>query len=166
MNQLYRVIGPAALAASLLIPASAVADRLSSPFSFFDGVTETVGTLKVIMHRPAATRSVGHGEIQPDGSLVLVQRVEDQGKPPHMRRWLIRQVAPGHFAGTMSEATGPVTIDQVGSRYRFRFAMKGGLSVEQWLTPMADGRSAKSDTTVHRFGITVASAEGIVRKIS
>jgi hypothetical protein len=44
--------------------------------------------------------------------------------------------------------------------------MKGGLSVEQWLTPMADGRSAKSDTTVHRFGITVASAEGIVRKIS
>lgn len=38
--------------------------------------------------------------------------------------------------------------------------------VEEWLTPLADGRSATTDMTVRKFGMTVASAHGVVRKIS
>jgi hypothetical protein len=64
----------------------------------------------------------------------------------------------------MSEATSPLRIERVGDRYRFRFRMKGGLSVEEWLTPSAGGRSADNELTVRKFGIIVATFRGIVRK--
>jgi hypothetical protein len=163
--QLSRALAPVALFAASLI-SSAVTAQDPDPFSFFEGVTESVGTLKVVMHKPIHTRSVGRGEVERDGSLSLVQRVEDEGKAPYMRRWLIRRAGPGRFVGTMSEATGPVTIDEVGDRFRFRMKMRGGLSVEQWLTPLPGGRSASSTMTARKFGIAVASSQGMVRKIS
>lgn len=166
MIQLYRAIAPVALFAASLGPATAVAQPASDPFSFFEGVTETVGTLKVLMHKPVQTRSIGHGEVEQDGSLSLVQRVQDEGKPPYVRRWRIKRAGPGRFVGTMSEATGPVVIDEVGDRYRFRMKMRGGLSVEQWLTPLPGGRAAASSMTARKFGIAVATSEGTVRKIS
>ena len=66
----------------------------------------------------------------------------------------------------MSEASSPVTIDEIGGRYRFRFKMKGNLSVEQWLAPMAGGRSARNRMIVRKFGMTVGSGEGIIRKVT
>ena len=157
---------PGALAATVVMAPARFAGSAGSPLSFFEGITESVGTLRVIMHRPVLTKSVGRGEIMPDGSLSLLQRVEDQGQPVHIRRWLIRQMTPGHFSGSMSDALGPVTIDQEGAQYRFRFKMKGGLSVEQRLTPLEGGLSATTDMTVRKFGMTVASSHGIVRKLS
>ena len=166
MNQLSRAFACLAFLPAFLSPASLTAQAAGDPFSFFEGMTESVGTLKVVMHQPVHTRSIGRGEVESDGSLSLVQRVEDEGRPPYVRRWLIKQVAPRRFVGTMSEASGPVTIDEVGDRFRFRLTMRGGLSVEQWLTPLPDGRSATSDMTVRKFGIAVASSQGTVRKIS
>ena len=142
------------------------AQPVADPFRFFEGVTESVGTLKVIMRKPMHTRSIGRGEIRPDGALSLLQRVEDEGRSPYLRRWLIKQVGPRHFIGTMSEATGAVTVDEIGDRFRFRFRMGGSLSVEQWLTPLPGGRLATSDMTARKYGIPVASAQGFVRKIS
>jgi len=166
MNQPYRALAPVTFLAAFLSPGIVAAQQATDPFSFFEGVTESVGILKIVMHRAVHTMSIGRGEIRPDGSLSLVQRVEDEGRAPYVRRWLIKQVAPRRFVGTMSEATGPVTIDEVGDRFRFRLTMKGGLSVEQWLTPLPGGRSATSDMTVRKFGIAVASSQGTVRKIS
>lgn len=161
MNPLYRV-----LSVLTVLATCGAARPPSDPFTFFEGVTESVSTVKVVMHKPTWTRSVGRGEVRPDGSLSLVQRVEDQGKPPYVRRWVIKQVGPGRFVGTMSQASGPVTIDEVGDRFRFRLRMPGGLSVEQWLTPLPGGRSAASSMTVRKLGISVATAQGTVRKIS
>lgn len=157
---------PIALAVMAVTTPATSAGPAGNPLSFFEGVTESVGTLTVVMRKPVATRSIGRGELRPDGSLSLQQRVENQGEPVHVRQWLIRQLAPGHFSGSMSDASGPVTIDQEGARYRFRFKMKGGLSVEQWLTPLEGGRSARTDMTVRKFGFTVASSQGLVRKLS
>ncbi|NUQ17118.1 MAG: DUF3833 domain-containing protein [Sphingomonas sp.] len=166
MIQLYRAIAPVAFFAASLSPGIVSAQQRDDPFSFFEGVTETVGTLKVVMHKPVHTRSIGHGVVERDGSLSLVQRVEDEGRAPYMRRWLIKRAGPGRFVGTMSEASGPVTIDEVGDRFRFRMKMRGGLSVEQWLTPLPGGRAASSSMTVRKFGIAVASSQATVRKIS
>jgi hypothetical protein len=66
----------------------------------------------------------------------------------------------------MSEATGPVAIDQIGARYRFRFKMKGHLSVEQWLAPLPGGKSANNSMTVRKFGVAVGNGEGTIRKVS
>ena len=166
MKPLYWAAAPLALIAGLLNTATAAAAPAADPFSFFEGVTDTVGTMKVVMHSPVRTHCISQGKLLPDGSLSLVQRGQDEDGQPYLRRWQVRKIAPGRFVGTMSQATGPVAIDRVGAGYRFRFRMSGGLSVEEWLMPLPGGKFAKSTISVHKFGIPVASSEAIVRKIS
>ena len=140
--------------------------EVTDPLRFFAGRTETQAVVKVLFKKPYRSRSLGLGRIEADGSLTLVQHVQDDGKPAHERRWRVRQVGPGHYTGSMSEASGPVDIQQVGDRYVFRFKMKGNLNAEQWLSPTPDVAVARSSTKVRRFGVTVAPTEGTVRKIS
>jgi hypothetical protein len=124
-----------------------------------------ISTVKVVMRKPYRSRTTGRGHILPDGSLMLVQQVQDAGKPTYLRYWRIRQLDGRRFAGTMSEAAGPVRVDRVRGQYRFKFRMKGSLAVEQWLTPAPGGRSARSRVIVRKFGMRVASSEGTVRKL-
>ena len=156
----------AATATILAAPlATASVPAQVDPLGFFEGRTETRGTVKVMFHKPYATRSIGVGRIEQDGSLTLVQRVEDEGKAPHERRWHVRRTAPGEFVASMSEAIGPVTIERIGERYRFNFRLKGNLRAEQILTPLPGGRSARNRVSVKRMGITVATTDGTIRKI-
>ncbi|MEO6582241.1 MAG: DUF3833 family protein [Sphingomicrobium sp.] len=153
-----------AAAAAFILAAPSAARPLVHPLKFFEGKTESSGTVKIFTQERYRTRSIGRGRIDADGSLNLVQQVHDEGKPQRERRWRIRQIATGHFAGSMSEATGPVVIDEVGGLYRFRFKMKGHLAVEQWLAPLPGGASARNRMTVRKFGMTVGTGDGIVRK--
>jgi hypothetical protein len=155
---------PALLLAAPLSSASIQQEQVD-PLRFFQGRTETVGTVKVIFHKPYRTRSLGQGRIESDGTLVLVQRVQDEGKPATQRWWRVRETGPGRFTASMSEAVGPVLIDKVGERYRFRFQLKGDLSGEQMLTPLPGGRSALSNLKVRKMGIVVATTDGVVRKV-
>jgi len=156
-----------ALAATgLAAPAAAAPASSASPMAFFEGRTVTEGTTKVVMKNPYKVRSEGVGRIEPDGTLLLVQQVEESGKPQRERRWRIRQVAPNRFSGTMSDAAGPVQVEKVGPRFRFSFRIKGGLAVEQWLTPLADGTSDKSTLTVRKLGIAVATGEALIRRLA
>lgn len=154
-----------AAAVSVLAAPLASAEQQVDPLRFFEGRTITQGTVKVMFHKAYWTRSVGAGRIEQDGSLTLVQHVEDEGKPAHDRRWHVRRTAPGEFVASMTEAVGPVAIDRVGDRYRFRFRLKGNLRAEQILTPLPDGRSARNSMKVKRMGITVATTEGTIRKV-
>ena len=154
-----------AAAAAWLMPAPAAAGAASSPMKFFEGRTEGFGTVRIMLGKSYKTRSIGHGRFEPDGTMVFVQRVVDEGKPPHERRWKIRQIGPRHFTGTMTEAIGPVTIEEIAGRYRFRFRMKGNLSVEQWLVPLAGGMAARNTLTIRKFGVKVGTSEGMLRKL-
>lgn len=165
MNHGQLGLAAAALCA-LAAPASAdPATSKANPLSFFEGRTESVSTIKVMMKKPFRSRSLGRGKLLGDRSLDLVQRVEDDGQPPRERRWKIRQTGPGRFTGTMSEAVGPVVIDETPKGYRFRFKLKDNMAVEQWLMPVAGGASARSETIVRKFGVKVAKSEGTIRKI-
>jgi hypothetical protein len=162
----YFAAVPAALVAlAATSPDLWAAEQKSGAMHFFEGRTESLSTIKLVMKRPYKSRSIGRGEIRADGSLHLVQRVEDEGKPAHIRRWHIQEVEPGRFTGTMSEAKGPVNIDEVGGRYRFRFKMKGNVSVEQWVTPLPGGKTANSKVTIRKMGITVGQSEGTIRRL-
>ena len=132
---------------------------------FFEGRTESIGTVRLVTKKPFQSKAIGKGEIRPDGSLVLLQRVYDQGEQPRDRRWHMRKVGPGRFTGTMSEARGPVTVEEVDGKYRFRFRMDGSVSVEQWLIPSADGRSAHSKVSIRKYGIRVGGSNGVIRKL-
>jgi hypothetical protein len=161
-----RTLVLAAATVTLAAPAAASPASSASPMAFFEGRTVSEGTTKVIMKKPFKVRSQGVGRIEPDGTLLLVQQVNDGTEATKERRWRIRQVAPGRFSGTMSEAVGPVSVEKVGQRFRFSFRMKGGLAVEQWLTPLADGMTAKSSLTVKKLGIAVATGEAMIRRIA
>ena len=156
----------AVAALSLAAPAAAAPQPDASPLAFFEGRTVSEGTTKIMLRKPYRTRSDGVGRIDGDGTLLLVQQVEEGSEPRKERRWRIRQIAPNRFSGTMSEAVGPVEVEKVGARFRFRFRMKGGLAVEQWLTPLADGVSARSTLTVRKLGIAVARGEALIRRLA
>ena len=88
-------VGLMSASAAFLVSAPATAGSLK-PLNFFEGRTESAGMIKLFMKKAYRTRSIGRGVIESDGSLLLVQQVEDEGKPPRERRWRIRQVGPGH----------------------------------------------------------------------
>jgi hypothetical protein len=154
---------------ALFVAAAPVAaltiDDSGQPLRFFEGRTEMTSVVKVIMRKPYRSHTFGRGEIRSDGSLVLVQLVEEEGKPARQRYWTIRRVDADRFTGTMSDAVGPVLIQRIGKEYRFNFKMKGNLAVEQWLTPAPGARSARSRMTARKFGMRVASSEGTIRKL-
>jgi hypothetical protein len=154
---------PLLLSASL--PAAAAVQQPADPLRFFEGRTEDTGVMKVMFKAPYKTHTISTGRIEPDGSLVLVQSVEDQGSAPHQRVWHIRMVSPGHYVGAMSDAAGPVVIDRVGDRYHFQLETKNHLSVEQWLTPLPGGTAASSSMLVRKLGMTVATDQGVIRKM-
>jgi hypothetical protein len=153
-------------AAAIAFSTSASAVPLQHPLRFFEGRTESVGTMKAMMKKARRVESIGRGTIGPDGALTLVQQVHDEGEAPHQRIWHIRQVGPNKYAGTMSEAISPITVEQVGEGYRFRFNLRGGLVAEQWLVPNRDGNSGLSILTVRKFGMIVAKSKGIVRRLT
>lgn len=150
----------------LLTAAAPAIAEVADPLRFFEGRTENVGTAKVMFHKPYRTHTISRGRIERDGSLTLVQRVEDEGKAPRERLWKVRQTGPARYVGTMTDALGPVVIDKVGNAYRFRFKMKGNLGVEQWLRPLGDDSSARSTTRVKKLGMTVATSDAVIRKLS
>ena len=166
MKPSYLAVVPVACVAIAALSPSIGAERKINALRFFEGRTESIATIKLVMKKPYKSRSIGRGEIKSDGSLQLVQRVEDEGKPPHDRRWHIREVGPGKFSGTMSEAKGPVTIDEIDGKYRFRFKMKGNVSVEQWVTPLPGGRAANTKVTIRKMGVTVGQSEGTIKKMA
>jgi len=153
--------------AGFLLVASSASTRpfdRGDPLRFFDGSTESVSTTKIALQKPFVTRSVGRGKIASDGALDLVQHVDEQGRRHFDRVWHIREIAPGHFGGTMSEAAGPVTIERTGAGYLFRFTLKNDLSVEEWLIPQSDS-VAGMRLTVRKFGVAVVHSQGWVRRV-
>jgi hypothetical protein len=152
------------LVAGFVLPCAAVGEVERSPLAFFEGDTERLSMVRVLMRKPYRSRTVGYGTIQPDGTLNLIQTTFEQGKPVKTRRWNIRQVSPTRFLGSMTEAASPVRVDLVGSRFRFQLKLRGDLSVEEWLTPLADGKTVRTRTTIRKWGVQVASSEGIIRR--
>lgn len=152
----------------LLLAAAAPPDASAGTFPvmrFFEGRTEGQGTIKVALGATRTLKVRSRGRIEPDGTLVLVQNVEEAGKPGRTRTWRIRETAPNRFAGTLSDASGPVRGQVQGNRLHLAYRIKGGLDADQWLTLGAGGRSAENAMTVRKFGIVVAKVRETIRKV-
>jgi hypothetical protein len=150
-------IGPSA---RLAAPAPVFA-----PQAFFAGRTVGDGTLRVTFSRSRAVHVVGDGRVEPDGTLVLRQHVEDGGKPPRDRVWHLRDLGGGRLAVTLSDAAGPVDADVAGNRLHVRFRTKDGLGVEQWIYLRPGGDTASNRMVVRKFGLPVASLRETIRRV-
>ena len=73
---------------------------------------------------------------------------------------------PGRYAGTLSDASGPVTADVAGNRLHIAFPMKGGLRAQQWLYLSPNGQVAQNRMVVTKLGIPVASLDEVITRVS
>lgn len=156
-----------ALLAGLFLPATTQATAM--PFdamAFFNGRTEGKGEVKVIFSSAHDVHVHGVGRIAPDGALILDQTVEEQGKPTRQRQWRLKETAPGQYAGTLSDASSPVRIAANPNQLAISYTMKGGYSVSQALTGADGGRTLYNRMTIRKFGLTVATLNETIRKIS
>ena len=144
----------------MMLAAVALALNLTA---FFTGRTHADNKLKIVFSStvPLIVDSVGTS----DGKeFVLVDTVHEDSKPVRMRKWVTHEVSPGHYAGTLSDATGPVDIVVGGDRAIIRYVMNGGLKIEQVLQLRPDGRTLTNHVIARRFGLKFAHVDGTVRK--
>ncbi len=162
-------------AVTALIPFALVSAELAAqrpaapvfdPISFFAGRTEGRGVVKVALSPKRTLVVQGSGRTQPDGALILDQVVQREGKQPEQRQWRIKEVAAGRYAGTLTDARGPVTGVVNGNVLKLRYRLKnGGLAAEQTLHLQPDGRTVLNRMEVSKLGITIAEVEETIRKL-
>lgn len=135
------------------------------PIAFFAGRTEGRGSLKVVFKHRQPTLFEGRGTVAPDGSLTLVQQVRRGKADQTERTWHLHATMAGHYAGTLSDASGPVSGDVNGNGLHLRFGMKGGLQAEQWLYPQPGGEVVQNSMVISKFGLPVARFEERITRI-
>lgn len=133
------------------------------PIAFFTGRTHGEGTLDQVLKGSRRLTVDSIGRERKDG-LILTQRISVAGEPPRTRNWLLRRTGPGRFAGSLTDADGPVETTAIGRAIRIRYPLKGGLEVEQWLVALPGGRSLDNRLTVTKWGIRVASLRERITK--
>ncbi|MEO8250547.1 MAG: DUF3833 family protein [Burkholderiales bacterium] len=155
------------LAACIVTPEHADlarAEPVFSPAGFFSGRTHGQATLKILLSGSTPVQVVGEGTVEPDGTLVLVQRIERGSESPATRTWRIHPAGDGRYGGTLTSAEGPVTGDVSGNRLHLRFTAEGGLDTEQWLYLQPGGQVALNRMVVRKFGLPVAALEETIGK--
>jgi hypothetical protein len=133
------------------------------PAAFFSGTSHGEGRLKIVFSRTRTVRVDSAGQFA-DGTLVLDQTIRREGHAEQRRSWRLRETAPGHWEGSLSEASGPVTADVSGNALHIRYPMKGGLHAEQWLYLAEDGRSAANRLGISFGPVRVATIEERIEK--
>jgi hypothetical protein len=144
-------------------PQSGAPAQRFDPLLFFNGLSRGEGRLKVAMRARQLVNVRSSGERR-GNTLVVEQRIEEEGKPARERTWEIREVSPGRYTGTLSDAAGPVTGETRGNRLHLSFKVKGGLKADQWLTLAPDGQSAHNILKVRKLGVVVATLDETIRR--
>lgn len=153
------------LFALLLLAAAQAAPPAPGPERFFVGRTEGVSVVHVLLTGRHGVRDHGRGRLEGEAVLVIDQVVEEEGRPARSRRWRLVRAGPNRFTGTISDARGPVSGEIAGNVLHLRYRLADGPSVEQWIRFHPGGRSASNRMTFRRFGLTVATLEGTIRRV-
>jgi hypothetical protein len=145
-------------------PGAAV--RTFDVLRFFEGRSEGEGTLKIVLRSPQMISVKSRGRIEPDGALMLVQDIDQQGKAPRTRHWRMREVSPGRYSGELTDAVGPVEGQVTGNLFRVAYPMKGGFKAEQQLTLRPDGRTVDNVMQVKKLGVVIATLRETITKLN
>jgi len=152
-----------ALAALLL---ALQAPAAFAPEQFFVGRIEGQGVVHVLLSGRRAVRDRSRGHIDRGGALVIDQIVEEEGKPARRRVWRLVRSGADRFTGTISDARGPVTGRVLGNVLHLSYrSVEGGVWVEQWITLLPGGRTARNRMAFSRFGLAVATLESTIRRV-
>jgi len=154
------------LAAVALIglAAAAAPPRQLDIAGFFTGRTHADNNLKIVFHGTTKliVDSVGRRQ---GNEFVQTDTVNEGDKPVRTRVWHTREIGPGHFGGTLSDATGPVDILVRGDTAVIRYTMKGGLDIFETMQLQPDGRTLSNHVIAKKFGLTFAHVDGTIRRV-
>lgn len=139
-------------------------DAEFQPIAFFEGHSHGDGQLQKLFSKPVSVTVDSVGRMQ-NGTLVLDQRIQQNGKPPSRRRWIIVRAGPGRYSGTLTDAIGNVNGRVIGPRLYIRYTMEHGLTVQQLLAKQPDGRTVLNRLIVYKLGVRVATLNETIRKV-
>lgn len=128
-------------------------------------MSEGDGSLKILLGQRRAFHVRSHGQSQPDGSFTLEQSVTFEGKETRTRLWTIREIAPLHYTGTLSDAAGAVSGQTSGQRLSLRYRIKGPFVMHQVLELMPDGRTIDNVGRIRLLGIPVGFMRETIRRV-
>jgi len=158
----------AVAAGALLLPMSsalAAPDPRLDLTAFFTGRTHAENVLRIVFHGPAPLIVDSVGGKGDRGDFVLIDTVHEGNKPVRTRKWVMREVSPGHYTGALSDATGPVDIVVSGNSAVIQYVMKGNLKVRQQMDLLGEGKTLANHVVVKKFGLKFASVDGKIRKL-
>ena len=132
--------------------------------AFFTGRTHADNDLSIVFHGQSKliVDTVGHREGR---EFVQIDTVHEGDKPVRTRVWRTHEVAPGHFTGTLSDATAPVDIVVNSGTVLIRYPMKGGLDIVETMQLQRDRRTLSNHVVAKKFGLTFAHVDGTIRKL-
>lgn len=156
------------LAAALLSVAAtaAPAEAKLDMTEFFTGKSHADNVIKIALQSSHKLIVDSVGGRNKAGEFVLVDTVQEEGKPVRKRTWIMRQAGDNHFTGYLSDASGPVDVVVTGTTATIRYTMKeGGLKIVQQVELQSDGKTLSNQVVAKKLGITFARVEGTIRKL-
>ena len=108
--------------------------------SFFAGKSHADNIIKIAMQRPHKLIVDTIGGRNKEGDFVLIDTVQEEGKPDRKRTWVMRQAGDNRYTGYLSDASGPVDVVASGDTATIRYTMKDGGLEDRPVDPDAGGR--------------------------
>jgi Protein of unknown function (DUF3833) len=133
---------------------------------FFAGRSHADNIIKIALHGGHKLVVDSVGGRNKEGEFVLIDTVQEEGKPVRKRTWVMRPVGPNHFTGSLTDAAGPVDVVVGGNSATISYTMKeGGLKILQQLQLQPDGKTLANHVIAKKFGLTFAHVDGTIRKL-
>ena len=154
-------------AAMLLATAAApAAPQKLDMLGFFTGRTHAENVIKIALHGPHKLIVDSVGGRNKEGEFVLIDTVQEEGKPVRKRTWVMHPAGPDHFTGYLSDAAGPVDVVVRGDSATISYVMKEGhLKIAQQIQVQPDGKSLANHVVARKLGLTFARVDGTIRKL-
>ena len=134
------------------------------PLAFFNGRTAGLGTLDIRGRAPVVVRVESVGT-RTAGGLRLDQTIWRGDREPYQRTFTFRPDGPGRYAGTLTEAKGPVAATVEGNELTIQYKTGRFTSVEQRLTLQPGGGLALNLLSVRVVGVPVARLTEQIRTV-
>ena len=155
----------AAFATLALAGTAPAAEPKLDMLAFFAGRSHADNVIKIALSRPHKLIVDSIGGRNKEDQFVLIDTVQEEGKPVRKRTWVMHPDGPNHFTGSLSDANGPVDVTVNGNSATIRYVMKeGGLKVEQDLHLRPDG-TLSNHVIAKKFGLKFAEVDGTIRKL-
>jgi len=159
-----KLTAAALLLVAAAVPAAADTDPKLDMIGFFTGKTHADNVIKIALHGPHKLIVDSVGGRNKEGEFILIDNVQEEGKPARKRTWAMHPNGANRFTGSLSDAIGPVDVVVAGTSATIRYVMRdGNMKIEQRLSLQPNG-TLTNTVMARKFGLKFATVQGTIRK--